>query len=288
MKLATLKINGSETACVMAGQGLVTIESIIRKNHKPWSTALFDIIQSGQLEEIRRWYLEQDEDWMNEYDPIPIEQAQFGPLYRHPRKIWGIGHNYVEASAELSRIPADSEPVGFMKPDTSIIGPLDAIRLPRQSKRVTAEAELGIIIGKECRNLTIDEAPSAIAGYTTVIDVTADDIHQKNPRFLTRAKSFDTFFSFGPILLTPDEIKDISEVFVSTVLNRQVSHRNAVANMRYHPWQIVSFHSAFMTLLPGDILSTGTPGAVVIRDGDTVECRIDGFEALANPVLNMH
>jgi 2-keto-4-pentenoate hydratase/2-oxohepta-3-ene-1,7-dioic acid hydratase in catechol pathway len=114
--------------------------------------------------------------------------------------------------------------------------------------------------------------------------MTAEDILRKNPRYLTRSKSFDTFFSFGPELVTPDEIEDVEALEVSTVLNGEVGRTNTVSSMIFSPRWLVSFHSRVMTLLPGDVISTGTPGAVVIDDGDVVECRITGFEPLSNPV----
>ncbi|WP_345740332.1 fumarylacetoacetate hydrolase family protein [Planomicrobium okeanokoites] len=159
--------------------------------------------------------------------------------------------------------------------------------MPLQSERTTAESELGIIIGKICKDVEEEEALSVISGYTTIIDMTAEDILQKNPRYLTRAKSFDTFFSFGPQLVTADEVEDVLELKVATVINGEIHRDNLVSNMTFQPQQLISFHSKVMTLLPGDIISTGTPGAVVIRDGDVVECRIDGFETLVNPVIDL-
>ena len=211
-----------------------------------------------------------------------LTQPSHAPLYRRPRKIWGIGLNYVEHAGDLSETAPADEPASFMRPDTTIIGPGEEIRLPEQSSRVTAEAELGLIIGREVRNVSEDEAPSVVAGFTTVLDMTAEDILRRNPRYLTRAKSFDTFFSFGPQLVTPDEIEDVETLEVSTVLNGEVRRKNTVSNMTFSPWWLVSFHSRIMTLLPGDVISTGTPGAVVVQDGDVAECRITGFEPLSN------
>ena len=171
-----------------------------------------------------------------------------------------------------------------MRPDTTIVGPGDEILLPDQSERVTGEAELAVIIGREVKNISVEDAPSVVAGFTTVLDMTAEDILRKNPRYLTRSKSFDTFFAFGPQIVTPDEVDDIEKLEVSTVLNGEVRRRNTVSNMTFSPWELISFHSRVMTLLPGDIISTGTPGAVVLRDGDVLECRISGFESLTNPV----
>jgi 2-keto-4-pentenoate hydratase/2-oxohepta-3-ene-1,7-dioic acid hydratase in catechol pathway len=172
-----------------------------------------------------------------------------------------------------------------MRPDTTIIGPGEEIRLPEQSGRVTGEAELGLIIGREARNVSKEEAPSVVAGLTTILDMTAEDILRKNPRYLTRAKSFDTFFGCAPQLVTPDEVREIEDLTVATVLDGEARCENVVSNMTFSPWFLVSFHSKVMTLLPGDTISTGTPGAVEIRDGDVVECRITGLEPLSNPVV---
>ena len=126
-----------------------------------------------------------------------------------------------------------------------------------------------------------------IAGFTTIIDMTAEDILQRNPRYLTLSKSFDTFFSYGPQLVTPDEVADVEALEVATVHNGRVHRQNRVANMTFPPDQLISFHSQVMTLMPGDVISTGTPGAVVIGEGDRVECRIGGFAPLANTVVDL-
>jgi len=204
------------------------------------------------------------------------------PYYKPP-KIWGIGLNYKEHAADLGTNLPD-EPASFMKPRTTIIGHGESIILPSQSRRVTSEAELGVIIGKRCKNVDQEEAGSILFGYVPILDMTAEDILQRNPRFLTRAKSFDTFFSFGPVILTPDEIKDVENLSVSTVLNGKVERTNKIHNMIFSLRRLVSFHSKLMTLEPGDILSTGTPGAVVIHKGDTVGCKIDDFPTLSNLV----
>ena len=218
---------------------------------------------------------------------IPYDKAEYAPLYRYPRKIWGIGLNYVEHAEDLHESAPRTEPASFMKPDTTIIGPGEVIKIPKQSNRTTAEAELGVIIGKRCKDVTEDEAIHYIAGYTTIIDMTAEDILQVNPRYLTRSKSFDTFFSFGPHLVTPDEIDNLLNLRVSTIKNSKLHRLNVISNMTFKPHWLLAFHSQVMTLLPGDIISTGTPGAAIIRHGDVVECHIDGFEPLVNPVKDL-
>ncbi|MDX1810110.1 MAG: fumarylacetoacetate hydrolase family protein [Sulfurospirillaceae bacterium] len=252
-----------------------------------WPVSVFDLIQEGALDEMVAWFDSTGEKELEALQPLSLKNVDYGPLYRYPHKIWGIGLNYKEHAADLSEVAPNTEPASFMKPDTTIIGPNDTIEIPIQSSRTTAEAELGIIIGKKCKNVEEADAQDVIAGYTTIIDMTAEDILQKNPRYLTRSKSFDTFFSFGPQLVTKDEVKDVLALNVSTVINGKLHRENIVANMTFQPWNLVSFHSKVMTLLPGDIISTGTPGAVVIRDGDVVACHIEGFEKLENNVIDL-
>ena len=174
-----------------------------------------------------------------------------------------------------------------MKPDTTIIGPGDTIAIPKLSEKTTAEAELGIIIGRRCRDVSRDQWLDVVAGFTTILDMTAEDILRQNPRYLTVSKSFDTFFSFGPQLITPDEIDDVFRLRVSTVINGQVHAENTVDRMTFPPDVLIAYHSKVMTLLPGDIISSGTPGAVQIQHGDRVECRISGFEPLRNKVVDL-
>lgn len=250
-----------------------------------WPEEMLELLWSGELDRLVGWYRGISERSDNPLlGFVATEAAAYAPPYRRPRKIWGIGLNYVEHAGDLSESAPSTEPASFMKPDTTIIGSGDEILLPEQSERVTAEAELGVIIGRECRNVPEEDALSIIAGFTTIIDMTAEDILQRNSRYLARAKSFDTFFSFGPEITTPDEIEDLAELPVATVLNGEIHRKNVVSNMTFPPAFLVSFHSKVMTLLPGDIISTGTPRAAVIRDGDVVSCEIPGFATLTNPV----
>jgi 2-keto-4-pentenoate hydratase/2-oxohepta-3-ene-1,7-dioic acid hydratase in catechol pathway len=288
MRLATIRHQGKETAAIVSADGLITLEELNRATDSVWSTDLLTLITSGQFAALKSWYhhgggaklQQQTVTW------IPLD-ADYAPPYRRPRKIWGIGLNYVEHARDLSETAPSAEPASFMKPDTAIIGPGETIRVPLQSERTTGEAELGIVIGQRCKDVPQDQAYRVVAGFVPIIDITAEDILQRNPRNLTLSKSFDSFFSFGPHLVTPDEIEDPLSLQVATYLNGQLHRRNVVANMTFRPDFLIAFHSRVMTLLPGDIISTGTPGAVVISDGDLVEARIDGFPTLANPVRDL-
>ena len=285
VRLATANIGGNEIAVVVHGGGAVPVAEI--PNTDGWPTGLLSLIEDGLVHDLgRRWdALSEKEQEDLAVRSIPVAGLAYAPLYRRPRKIWGIGLNYVEHAGDLDEVSPSDEPASFMRPDTTIVGPGDEIRLPEQSGRVTAEAELAVVIGREAKDISEEEAPSVVAGFTTVLDMTAEDILRKNPRYLTRAKSFDTFFSFGPELVTTDEVDDVGTLEVSTVLNGEVRRANSVSNMTFSPWWLVAFHSRVMRLLPGDVISTGTPGAVVIREGDVAECRISGFKSLVNPVV---
>jgi 2-keto-4-pentenoate hydratase/2-oxohepta-3-ene-1,7-dioic acid hydratase in catechol pathway len=126
--------------------------------------------------------------------------------------------------------------------------------------------------------------PKVIFGYTTTLDLTALDILKKNPRYLTRAKSMDTFFSFGPVIVTADEIPDVNELEVITEHNGVICSRDFVRNMKHGPVKLVAFHSEHMTLHPGDIISTGCPKGARIKAGDAVRARIDGIGTLGATV----
>ena len=214
-------------------------------------------------------------------------ELKFAPLYQHPRKIWGIGLNYADHAKDLSEKTPEQIPASFMKPDTTIIGFMDEVKIPKMSEKTTGEAELGIIIGKECYDIEEENWLDYVAGFTTIIDMTAEDILRKNPRYLTVSKSFDTFFSFGPYFLTPDELPDLNNVKVSTVINDKVWAENIIANMTFSPKFLVNFHSKVMKMLPGDIISTGTPKATPLKNKDIIECRVTNFLPLKNPVIDL-
>lgn len=286
MRLATIKTGDTETAAIVFCSGALPLGAVNAVSDTAWPTDLLSLLEQGLLRDLWTWFRSLDGDALDVFagSLIPPEQISYGPLYRKPRKIWGIGLNYAEHAGDLSETAPSEEPASFMRPDTSIIGPGDEIKLPPQSDRVTGEAELGVVIGWEAKDISERAVPSVIAGFTTILDMTAEDILRRNPRYLTRSKSFDTFFSFGPQLLTPDEVGELGELEVQTLLNGEVLRRNTVSSMMFSPSWLVSFHSKVMTLLPGDVISTGTPGAVVIEDRDVLGCRIDGFEPLYNPV----
>ncbi len=286
MKLATIHLDNNEQAAIVTSNGVIPISNIEIEFELPGN--LLDLIDSPYFEKLQSYYHSEKKDLIkSERHMIPFNEVHYAPLYRNPLKIWGIGLNYKDHASDLVAETPSKYPVGFMKPESTIIGHGDKINIPTISNKTTGEAELGIIIGKECVNIAREDWLDVVAGFTTVLDMTAEDILRENTRYLGLSKSFNTFFSFGPHLLTPDEIEDLDQLNVSTILNGEVRGTNTVSNMTFPPDLLVSFHSRIMTLKPGDIISTGTPRAAPLSHGDTLECQIDGFEPLINEIIDL-
>jgi 2-keto-4-pentenoate hydratase/2-oxohepta-3-ene-1,7-dioic acid hydratase in catechol pathway len=289
MKIATILFEEREVASILTDHGCLPMPSINQRFKTDWPYDLFTILAEERLDEIKEWFHESRDSLSRELEELslPEETVRFAPLYRRPRKIWGIGLNYKAHAEDLSEKVPSSEPASFMKPDTTIIGYNDTIEIPVLSEKTTGEAELGLVFGKKCKNVSRNEWQSALAGFTAIIDMTAEDILRRNPRNLTQSKSFDTFFSFGPILYTTDEVEDLFKLQVQTVINGEVHAENTVANMTFPLDFLVSYHSKIMTMFPGDIISTGTPGAAPLKHGDVIECRISGLHPLMNHVIDL-
>ena len=206
----------------------------------------------------------------------------FSPIL--PSKIVCVGRNYAEHAAELGN-PVPVEPLLFLKPSTSVIGPDDAIRLPPQSKQVEHEAELAVVIGAPgARRVERAEAAKAIFGYTCANDVTARDLQRADVQF-TRAKGFDSFCPLGPWIATG---VDVSDVEVRCEIGEEVRQLGRTRDMIFDPATLVSYISHVMTLLPGDVVLTGTPAGVgPMADGDLVTVRVEGVGQLTNRVVNL-
>ena len=198
-----------------------------------------------------------------------------------PSKIVCVGRNYTEHAAELGN-DLPKEPLMFLKPPSSILAPGDPIILTPHSERVDYEGELAIVIGKTCSRLKSPaEAKSYVFGYTCLNDVTARDLQKKDVQF-TRAKSFDTFCPFGPFIETE---LDLSAAKVETFLNGAKRQSARIAEMIFPVDVIIQWISQVMTLLPGDVIATGTPSGVgPLAAGDVVEVTISGVGTLRNPV----
>jgi 2-keto-4-pentenoate hydratase/2-oxohepta-3-ene-1,7-dioic acid hydratase in catechol pathway len=199
-----------------------------------------------------------------------------------PSKIIALALNYLHHAAEFGR-PVPEEPLIFMKPSTSVIGPDAPIVYPRMSRRVDYEAELAVVMAQTTRHVSEDQALAYILGYTCFNDVTARDLQKKDSLF-TRAKGFDTFAAMGPWIET--DIGDPDQVMVEAFLNGERRQQASTDTMVFGVRRLISFISQVMTLLPGDVIATGTPAGVgPMRPGDLVEVRVEGIGALRNTVV---
>jgi 2-keto-4-pentenoate hydratase/2-oxohepta-3-ene-1,7-dioic acid hydratase in catechol pathway len=198
-----------------------------------------------------------------------------------PSKIVAVGLNYRDHAAEMS-LPLPDELRIFLKPVTAVIGPDDPIVLPPQSARVEHEAELAVVMKRRCRSVPADRVRDYVLGYTCLDDVTARDI-QARDRGPTRAKAFDTFCPLGPCIATDI---DPNAVGVQALVNGVVRQSGSTKDLVFPVEEVVARIAEVMTLLPGDVIATGTPAGVgPLVAGDRVEIRIDGIGTLVNPVV---
>jgi len=215
-------------------------------------------------------------------ESIPLAQVRLlAPC--EPTKIIALGLNYRDHAEEM-RLALPEEPLIFMKPSTAVIGPEAAIVYPPQSRRVDYEAELGLVIGRKAYQVPESKAHDYILGYTCVNDVTARDLQKKDGQF-TRSKSFDTFCPLGPWIET--DPGDPHKVSVESYVNGQRRQHSHAGNLVFGVATLVSFISNIMTLLPGDVIATGTPSGVgPLQPGDVVEICLGGVGSLRNPVVS--
>jgi len=197
-----------------------------------------------------------------------------------PSKIVCIAKNYYAHALEM-RGSAPEEPLMFLKPGTSVLNPGETILCPPDSERVDYEGELGIVIGRRCRNVQKDAFRDVVLGYTCVNDVTARDLQAKDGQW-TRAKGFDTFCPIGPWIETG---YDPFNAKLETRLNGEVRQSERTAAMMHAADELIAYITRVMTLLPGDVIATGTPAGIgPMRPGDTVEVELEGIGVLKNTV----
>lgn len=210
---------------------------------------------------------------------LPLGEAQLLPPVQ-PSKIICVGRNYV-AHAEEHQAEVPEVPLLFLKPASALIGSGDSIILPPQSQQVEHEAELAIVIGRQGRWITPEEALDHVLGYTIANDVTARDLQRSDGQW-TRGKGFDTFCPLGPWIETEF---DPSDALINCFVNDEMRQMASTRDMVFTPRQLIAFASSVMTLEPGDLILTGTPAGVSpLADGDIVKVTIEGIGFLENSV----
>jgi 2-keto-4-pentenoate hydratase/2-oxohepta-3-ene-1,7-dioic acid hydratase in catechol pathway len=208
-----------------------------------------------------------------------------------PPKVMGLGMNYGAHVAEMGR-PRPEHQVWFNKQRTCVIGPDEAIVVPDASPQVDYEGELAFVIGRRCRHVSAADAPSVVAGFTIMNDVSVRDWQWRTPTW-TMGKSFDTHGPLGPWLVTSDEITDPHQLRIRTWVNDEVRQDSSTSDMIFSCWDMVEELTTVFTLEPGDVVSTGTPAGVGasfdpprwLVAGDTVRIEVEGVGILENPVV---
>jgi len=209
-----------------------------------------------------------------------------------PSKIICLGSNYRDHAAELNT-PLPDEPVIFLKPRTTVIGPDEPIVKPNFIKELDYEVELAVIIGKGGKDISVEDAKNYIFGYTCFNDVSARDIQFKDKQW-TRGKSFDTFAPMGPCITTTDQIGDPNNLRIYARVNGELRQNSSTSNMVFNVYQIVHELSRVMTMEPSDVIATGTPAGVAfamkpepkfLSSGDVVEIEIENIGKLRNSVV---
>ena len=200
-------------------------------------------------------------------------------------KVACIGKNYADHAAEMGG-PAPAEPIVFLKPNTSVIGPGEQIVRPVETELLHYEGELAVVIGRICRRVPVDRAAEVVFGYTIANDVTCRDLQNKDGQW-TRSKGFDTFCPLGPWIVTHLSLDEAGRLDLRTSVNGQVRQDANTSLMLHGVAELVAYVSAAMTLLPGDVLLTGTPAGIgEIVPGDSVSVEIEGIGTLTNPVVD--
>ena len=196
-------------------------------------------------------------------------------------KVVGVGRNYAEHAAELGH-DLPSEPIVFLKPNTSVIGPGEPIVYPRQSSDLHFEGELGVVIGRICRDVPVERVGDVVYGYTCGNDVTARDLQTRDGQW-ARAKGFDSFCPLGPWIETDLDTTDLA---ITTSLNGDPKQKGRTSQMLFDVATIIAHVTAFTTLLPGDVVLTGTPAGVgPMQPGDEVSVDVEGVGTLTNRVV---
>ena len=216
--------------------------------------------------------------------PVLPAGQRIGPCVAHIGKFVCIGLNYADHAAETnSRYP--KEPIIFLKATSAIVGPNDDVLMPRGSTKLDWEVELGVVIGTRAKHVSEADAPGHVAGFCVVNDVSEREFQLERGGTWDKGKGCDTFGPIGPWLVTPDEVGDVGNLSLTLDVNGQRCQNGTTRNMIFAPYFLVSYVSRFMTLLPGDIVATGTPAGVglgqkpprFLRVGDVMDVEVQGL-----------
>ncbi len=289
MKIARYRHNGKESYGAVELKNVVRLPELAKRLQRDLPARIEDFIAEGASETAETLLAKAKTSDLQNVS-APLSEVQLLAPLAYPPKILCLGRNYVDHSAEMKAPPPD-EPIIFMKPHTTIIGPNEKIVKPTFVKELDYEGELAVIIGKKAKNISVAEAANVIFGYTVFNDVSARDFQFKDGQW-TRGKSFDTFAPTGPWIVTEKQLPDTLNLKIHTWVNGEIRQNATTRNMALSVSQIVHQLSRVMTLEPCDIIATGTPSGVgfamkpprYLKHGDVVRIEIEGIGALENSV----
>ncbi|MDE1862109.1 MAG: fumarylacetoacetate hydrolase family protein [Thaumarchaeota archaeon] len=283
MKIARLLKENMETYGFVNGDKILTKESMTAQTGIPIPQSIKDFLFDGWYDEIKKTAPQM------KYD-ADLHDFKFLPPIPNPSKIICLAFNYKDHAKEQNLIPPD-EPAIIIKPRSTLNGATSDIICPSFVSKLDYEIELALVIGKDCKNVSEEDAKKAIFGYMILNDASARDIQAKDKQF-TRAKGFDTFAPCGPWITSSDEIPDPQNLKMMTKVNGTIRQNSSTSNMHLKVNSVVSILSRVMTLEKGDIISTGTPAgvmlnkpdAVFLKHGDRIEMEIERLGKLENMV----
>ncbi len=290
-----LHSRGESYAVQINDNQFIDLPALSKASEQPQPSTFDDLISSGKeaVKAIEHLISNSPEIWRKKAT-IEKDRVRLLAPVASPPKIICLGLNYRDHAAEQDKQPPE-EPIIFMKPHTTIIGPEESILKPEFVKELDYEAEFAVIIGKRGKDITVENARDHIFGYTCFNDVSARDIQFRDKQW-TRGKSFDTFAPMGPCITIADQIGDPSNLRIRTRVNGELRQNSSTRNMVFNVYQIVHELSRVMTLEPCDVIATGTPAGVAfamkpkpkfLSPGDIVEIEIENIGALRNHVVSV-
>jgi len=291
LRLIRYVYRGNESYGVLKDERIIDLPGFLKMRGKQAPKSLEELIISDwKTDEIDELIDEISDEEMRQIS-INIKDAILRAPILSPPKIVCLGLNYRDHAEEAgAKIP--EEPIIFMKPRTSIVGPGEPVIKPRFVEELDYEVELAIIIGRKGKDIPVSEASDYIFGYTVFNDISARDIQFKDGQW-TRGKSFDTFAPIGPCITTATQIGDPNNLRLRTRVNGEIRQDSSTSRMIFNVYEIVHHLSRVMTLEPCDIIATGTPGGVAVfmkpepkflQPGDTIEVEIEKIGTLRNPI----
>ena len=293
MRLARYQYEGKEYYGIMQSDRLLCLVALAKRFNVRMPKTLESFIVDQTAQEAAEGLLSKAKSSDLEAVSIPLNQARLLAPIKLPPKILCLGLNFASHITETKE-KQPKEPIIFIKPSTTIVGPNDKILKRPFVTKLDYEGELAIVIGKKAKDVSLQEAPNYVFGYTILNDVSARDFQFKTSQWTT-GKSFDTFAPTGPCIITRNELPDPSGLSIKTWVNNELRQNGSTHDMIFNVFQIIQFLSRVMTLEPCDIIATGTPSGVAmsmetpkwLQKGDVVRIEIEKIGVLENTVEEM-